>query len=68
MIVIDNKYEMKQIVYLKTDPDQFRRVIVGIRVCAEGAILYQLCCGPAESWHYDFEISDGQDVLIKTLE
>jgi hypothetical protein len=68
MIVIDNKFDFRQHVFLKTDPDQLPRIVVSMQVCPNGDILYRLCCGPAESWHYEFEISDGKDVLIKSFD
>lgn len=54
MMVIDNKYEIKQKVYLLTDEDQKERIITGLRMCAGGEIIYQLSCGASVSDHYDF--------------
>lgn len=52
MIVIDNKFELKQMVFLRTDPEQHRRLITGIRLCADGSILYELSFASGTSWHY----------------
>lgn len=68
MIVVDNKFEFEQQVYLRTDPDQLPRIVASIQISPGGSLLYRLCCGPQESWHYEFEISGGPDVLIKTID
>lgn len=57
MTVIENKYEIKQKVYLVTDEDQKERLVTGLKVCSGGEIIYQLSCGTSVSDHYDFEIS-----------
>ncbi len=64
MMVIDNKYELQQIVYLKTDTAQMERVIVGILVTT--GVQYQLAGGDRTTWHYDFEISETKDILKAT--
>jgi hypothetical protein len=57
MMVINNKYEIKQIVYLITDPDQYPRIITSIKVHDGGELLYETSCGKDSSNHYEFEIS-----------
>lgn len=56
MILLDNKYNIGDIVYLKTDPDQVERMITAIQLNANG-IIYRLVCGTTETWHYDIEIN-----------
>lgn len=63
-MIIENKYDFGQIVWLKTDEEQLQRIITKIEVCPTG-ILYQLSQGKDYSWHYDFEISDTENVEIK---
>lgn len=65
MMVINNVYDLGQIVYLVTDNDQRRRVVTQIRVTPTG-ILYNLSCGACNSDHYDCEISAEVNVLAKT--
>jgi len=65
MMVVDNKFELKQIVYLKTDVEQKARIVTGF-VVRETAIVYELSCGVEVCNNYDFEISDEKDVLIAT--
>ena len=61
MMVINNKYDFGDIVYLKTDPEQNKRVVVGINVTPNGDILYRISQGTINSDHYDFEISEEKD-------
>ena len=63
-MVIDNSFELKQIVYLITDTDQRPRIVTRIKVGVSG-LVYELCCGTCISDHYDFEISDSVNVLSK---
>jgi hypothetical protein len=63
-MVIPNKYNIGDIVYLVTDPDQNERMVIGINI-RQGAILYLLAFGPIESFHYEIEISPRIDHLKK---
>ncbi|MBN8821292.1 MULTISPECIES: hypothetical protein [unclassified Spirosoma] len=65
MIRIDNKFSLKQTVYLKTDRDQLPRLVTAIKVCPDD-LLYELIQGTTSSYHYDFEISESADVLMTT--
>lgn len=62
-MLIDNKYDLKGIVYLLTDTDQYPRMIVGVKVCVDGALLYQVVCGTSETWHYEVELSAEKDLI-----
>lgn len=57
MIIIENQYDIGEIVYLRTDEDQYPRVIVSIEVYKNGEILYKICRGTESSYHYEFEMS-----------
>lgn len=63
MMIVDNKFEIGQIVYLKTDEDQLQRIITSIQV-NKYDIIYTLTCGVTSSGHYDYEISDKKNVLV----
>lgn len=65
MMVIDNLFDLGSIVYLKTDSDQKERIVCQITIATTG-IRYMLCCGVAESWHYEFEMNAEKNVLITT--
>ena len=64
-IVINNAYEIGDVVYLKTDKEQLPRIVYCIKVY-KNDYSYELACGTVTSGHYDFEISKEVDVLIKT--
>lgn len=63
---INNKYELGDIVYLKTDEDQKQRMVTGLRVFGKNNILYCLSCGTIETNHYYFEISDSKNFVLST--
>ena len=64
-MIIKNKFDIGEIVYLKTDQEQKARIVIGIQIRPTG-ILYilQLCTN--ETYHYDIEIQKDLDIL-KTL-
>lgn len=64
MMVIDNKYNIGDFVYLNTDTEQKKRLVISISVSPTG-IRYCLSCGNNDTWHYDIEISKEIDVLAK---
>ncbi len=62
-MVIDNKYEIGDIVYLITDKEQEQRMVSSIVVYKAGELVYKLVCGTTYSEHYDFELSDTKNIL-----
>jgi hypothetical protein len=64
MTFIESEFELGQEVYLKTDEDQKKRLIVQISISLKG-INYNLMCGTVSSWHFDFEISTEANILTK---
>lgn len=65
MMLVDNKYNIGDIVYLITDEDSFPRIVNGIQLSPNNGILYRLACGTNETWHYDFEMSTEKINVIK---
>ena len=65
MMLIDNKYEIGDIVYLKTDVEQKERMVTGIYV-RKYSMTYGLSCGTEETYHFDYEITTNIDVLKRT--
>ncbi len=65
-MIIDNKYNFGQIVYLITDIDQQPRIVTEMKIGPEGCVIYELTCGTVTSYHYDFEMSLTVDVELKT--
>lgn len=63
---IFTQYDIGQIVYLKTDPEQLKRIITRIMISPEG-VGYQLAHGSDASEHYDIEISRDQDELLRVM-
>lgn len=65
MMVIDNKYELGDMVYLKTDPDQRARIVSAFLI-RPGFIEYRLDYGTDFSWHADFVISIEKNIVLTT--
>ena len=64
-MLIDNKFNVGDLVYLKTDESQTERMVTGFYI-RQNNLTYGLSCGSEESWHYDFEISTEKNVLKTT--
>lgn len=63
-MTIKNRYELEQLVFLKTDPDQYPRMVIEIGKDITGAIKYVLACGSDEpTAHYEAEIQDERSIL-----
>ena len=62
---INNKFELRQVVYLKTDVDQSPRLVTSIRIDSTG-LIYQISCGTQTSDHFDFEISEIKNIVLTT--
>ena len=62
-MIIKTKYNIGQVVYLRTDIEQDARIITGMTIRYSG-IIYALSCGPIETSHYDFEFSVTKNTLI----
>ena len=58
MMIIDNKFDLGKIVYLKTDKDQIRRIVTAIQSSLSGAVLYRTNCGASEFWSSEMEICE----------
>lgn len=56
-MTINNKFKLGEVVYLRTDPDQFSRIIVAIQITVDGGMLYKLAIGMNEQWHFEVEIT-----------
>lgn len=63
MMVIDNKFEIGQTVYLKTDEDQRARIIRQMCIRSSNLIQYELLFGTQASWHDEIEIMDEKNIL-----
>lgn len=63
-MVIDNKYKFGDIVYVKTDPDQHKRIVCSINVYP-GGFMYKVVFGIVCSDHYELELSNSPDQAMK---
>lgn len=57
MLVIDNKFELYQTVYLITDELQKQRMVVSIRFSGGNLLFYLLAQETDTSWHCEAEIT-----------
>lgn len=57
---VNNKYQISENVFIKTDTDQTQRIIVAILVDING-FRYEVKYSNIESWHYEFELSTDKD-------
>jgi len=64
MLIIENKYEIGQTVFLKTDKEQDARIVIGFKIFKQGEILYELVSGTIQSAHYDFEMTVEKNLII----
>ena len=53
---IEVEFEIRDTVYLITDPEQNARMVIGINV-RDGGLTYNVVHGTQDSWHYGFEMS-----------
>lgn len=63
-MTINNKFELKECVFLITDTEQLTRIITGIQISANESLLYRLACGVNDSWHFEYEILKEKNYLI----
>jgi len=56
-MVIKNRFNLGDVVRLKTDTDALPRIVTSIQINVENTILYGLSCGESTSFHYEVEIT-----------
>lgn len=61
-MIIDEKFNIGDIVYLITNINQLPRLVVSFTVSKNG-LLYNLSQGISDSTHYDFEITKEKDLI-----
>lgn len=64
-MVIENKFNFGDIVYLKTDKEQLPRMVTRFSV-KQSEIQYCVSQGTLETWHLDFELSETTNILLTT--
>lgn len=63
MMIVDNQYNIGDIVYLKTDEDQLPRQVYSIELYHNGELMYKLVQGIQTSSHYEFELSYDKNLV-----
>ena len=61
---ISTKFDLEQSVYLITDKEQQKRMVIGMSIRSNG-VMYDLAFGSSSTWHYEIEISEEENVLTK---
>ena len=56
MITVNNEFSIKDVVFLKTDPQQYDRIVTGI-IVRNREVTYELMSETEASEHFDYEIS-----------
>ena len=64
-MIVDCPYKLGDILYLKTDIQQYPRLVTAI-IITKGDILIELSCSTIVSKHYLFEVTEEINVLIQT--
>lgn len=64
MHINETIYGNGQIVFLKTDQEQTPRMVTGIHFYPSG-VVYTLSLGPANSDHYEVEITETADEVTR---
>lgn len=59
----ETEFNLGQVVYLVTDPEQSERMVTGIQITLSWAEIYTLSCGESTSTHYAGEISDTKKIV-----
>jgi len=61
---IETKYNIGDIVFLMTDIEQLQRIVTGILIRPNNAIIYHLTCGSTETTHYDLEMVSEKNIML----
>jgi hypothetical protein len=61
-MVVENKFDIGQVVYLRTDKEQEPCIITCLTVYRDGDVLYEVNRGSHSSRHFDFELSNERNL------
>lgn len=64
MMMIENAYDIGDVLYLKHDKEQQLRMVICIMVYKNGEFMYKLVCGTMYSDHYEYELSVEKNFTI----
>lgn len=63
MMLIDNKHEIGEVVFLTTDENQLKRIVTAIVIREGGYIVYELSQGSGCSCHISSEIQKEKQIV-----
>ena len=63
IVKLNIDFKIGQTVFLKTDTEQFERLVTGYMV-EQKSITYSLACGEITTDHYSFEITSDKNIMI----
>lgn len=63
-ITVRCNLDFGQIVYVRTDVDQYPRQVIGVQATADGGTLIKVTTDGESTWHYECEISEEKDILL----
>lgn len=67
MPTFTSKHAIGDFIYLRTDVEQLKRQITGVKFRPGNSVIYMVSCGSTnEQECYECEVSNEIDVLIKT--
>jgi len=59
---IDNTFDIEELVYVKTDPEQHVRIVTGFYI-TQNEILYEVSIDNSVSKFYDFELTRDKTIF-----
>lgn len=65
-MILENAFDIGDVIYLKTDVEQEARIVTSIIVGPAG-LIYDVNCGTESSRHFDFEMTKERDMVTKAL-
>ena len=66
MMILDNKFDIGDTVYVVTDPEQQPHKVIQIRINQGPSLVYMISALASEYPYYDFELSHEKNILIST--
>ncbi len=62
-MMIESKYDIGELVYLRHDPEQEVRMVTEITIKPGPFVIYQLSRGVSASYHYEVEITEEKTLV-----
>lgn len=61
---VNTKFNIGDVCYIKTDPDQYPCMITGILIKPEMLVMYEISSCDDLSYRYEFELTLDKNVLL----